>query len=203
MRFTSVLFYIALTVLFLSSAGLQAAIPAGKMTLTTSSDKAMSAFLQGRDLAEKLKAQESIQYFQQAVQQDPKFAVAYLNLAFVEPNAQDFFDDLKKAVSLAGQASEPERWWILATDAGTKGQPVLQGQYFQKLVAALPNDERAHNLLAVYFFGLQQYDKSVQELQKAVSINPSFSRPTTCSATDTAFWKSMTTPRRHFGNTLS
>lgn len=152
-----------------------ASAQSGKMPITTSSEKAKTAFLKGRDQAEKLKGQESIQYFQQAIKEDPKFAIAYLNLAFVEPSAQGFFDDLAKAVELSDQCSETEKLWILSTDAGLKALPKKQGEYLEQLVLKLPQDERAHQLLGTYYFGQQQYNSAVQELQKAVTINAEFS----------------------------
>jgi tetratricopeptide (TPR) repeat protein len=152
-----------------------AADQAGKMPITTSSEQAKTAYLHGRDLAEKLKGQESIQYFQKAVQADPNFAIAYLNLAFVQPSAQGFFDDLAKAVKLSNQCSSTEKLWIQASDAGSKALPQKQQEYLQQLVTALPQDERAHQLLGTFYFGQQQYDKAVQELQKAVAINANFS----------------------------
>ena len=151
-----------------------AAGPSGKLPITTSSEKAKSEYLKGLDLADKLRGQDSSEYFRRATQEDPKFAIAYLNLAFTEPSADAFFKDVSQAVANAGSASEGERLWILSTDAASKGQPNKQGEYLQKLVAAYPQDERAHNLLAVYYFGLQQYDNAIQEFQKAVTINPDF-----------------------------
>lgn len=152
-----------------------AAGQSGKLPITTSSEKAKSEYLKGLDLADKLRAQDSSEYFRRATQEDPKFAIAYLNLAFTEPSADAFFKDVSQAVANAASASEGERLWILATDAASKGQPNKQGEYLQKLVAAYPQDERAHNLLAVYYFGLQQYDNAIQEFQKAVALNPDFS----------------------------
>jgi tetratricopeptide (TPR) repeat protein len=146
----------------------------GKLPITTSSEKAKSEYLKGLDLADKLRAQDSSGYFRKATQEDPKFAVAYLNLAFTEPSRDAFFKDVNQALAHADNASEGERLWILSADAAAKGQPNKQGEYLQKLVAAYPQDERAHNLLAVYYFGLQQYDNAIREFQKAVSINPEF-----------------------------
>jgi tetratricopeptide (TPR) repeat protein len=147
----------------------------GKMPITTSSEKAKAAYLQGRDLSEKLKGQESIKYYQQAVQEDPKFAIAYLNLAFVAPSAQGFFDNLAKAVQLSDQCSATEKLWILSANAANQALPKKQGEYLEQLVTAIPQDERAHQLLGTYYFGLQKYDAAVQELQKAIAINPNFS----------------------------
>src|SRR4051812_12849260 len=68
---------------------------AGKIPVTTTSDEARKEFLQGRDLAEKLLIQDSIQHFDKAISLDPSFAIAELNRANVSPTAVEFFDHLK------------------------------------------------------------------------------------------------------------
>ena len=90
----------------------------GKIPITTTSDEALKYFLQGRDLFEKLRFQESLQHFQQAVAADPDFAFGYLFLAFAETSAKGFFEKLNKAVALLDKASEGERLWILGVQAG-------------------------------------------------------------------------------------
>ena len=64
----------------------------------------------GRDLSEKLQAQESIEHFKKAVTLDPEFASAELALANSAPTAKDFFEHLNKAVALADKTSEGERF---------------------------------------------------------------------------------------------
>src|ERR1051325_11174001 len=76
----------------------------GKIPVTTSSEEARKEFLQGRDMAERLLAQDSLQHFDQAIPLDPNFASAELGRANASPTAKDFFDHLNKAVSLAGKA---------------------------------------------------------------------------------------------------
>src|SRR5919202_1805528 len=88
----------------------------GKIPVTSSSEEARKEFLQGRDLAERLLAQDSIQHFDKAISLDPNFALAELGRANASPTAKEFFDHLKKAVSLANKASEGERLLILATE---------------------------------------------------------------------------------------
>lgn len=147
----------------------------GKLPLTTASEKARNHYLQGLNLADTLRIQESAQHFRNAIKEDPQFAIAHLNLSFTEPNTEDFFKDLNQALKFADQASEGERLWILATDAAVKGFPNQQGEYLEKLVAKYPDDERAHHLLGTYYFGLQKYEKAIGEFEKAISINPGFS----------------------------
>ncbi|MBN2412841.1 tetratricopeptide repeat protein [candidate division KSB1 bacterium] len=149
----------------------------GKIPITTSSKEASELYLQGRDLSDRLQAQESLQYFTNAIAADTNFALGYLNLAFVVPNAKDFFTNLNKAVDLADNVSEGERAWILGVQAGVNGEPMLQREYYQKLVQEYPNDERAHNLLGIHYFGLQEWEMAITEFIKATEINPDFSQP--------------------------
>ena len=93
----------------------------GKLPISTKSKQARFYYLTGRDLNEKLRGQEAIQYFQQAVETDPEFAIAWMNLAFVTPTAIDFFKYFEKAKSLSDKVSEGERLWINAVDDGVMG----------------------------------------------------------------------------------
>src|SRR5262245_55682541 len=165
---------ITLLFVFFLCSNIFAAPESGKIPITTSSEEAKNHYLKGRDLADKLRIQDSVQHFQSAVKADPNFAAAYLNLAFAEPNGRVFIEDVNKAVSLSNKASKGELLWILAVQAGANGLPSKQGEYFENLAASYPNDERAHNLLGTYYFGLQQYDKAIQQYEKAVSINKEF-----------------------------
>lgn len=147
----------------------------GKIPVTTASEEARKEFLQGRDLAERLLAQDSIQHFDKAVALDPNFALAELGRANASPTAKEFFDHLKKAVSLAGKASEGERLLILANEAGANGEAVKQKEHLDKLVAAHPNDERAHFQLGGYHFGQQEFAKAIEHYKKATELAPNYS----------------------------
>jgi tetratricopeptide (TPR) repeat protein len=147
----------------------------GKIPVTTSSDEARKEFLQGRDLAEKLLVQDSIQHFDKAVSLDPNFALAHLNRAQVSPTGTEFFDHLKKAVSLADKASNGEKLLILGNEAGANGNAAKQKEYLDQLVAAYPNDERAHFNLGGYYFGQQDFPQAIEHYKKATELNPNYS----------------------------
>ncbi len=106
-----------------------AASDGGKIPITTKSEEAKKEFLQGRDLAEKLRAQESVAHFDKAIALDPDFASAEMARANSAPTAKDFFEHLNKAVALSGKASEGERLFILANEAGANGEVVKQKEY--------------------------------------------------------------------------
>jgi tetratricopeptide (TPR) repeat protein len=148
-----------------------------KIPITTSSNEALKYYLQGRDLAEKLRGQESIQFYEKAVAEDTNFAMGYLNLSFVVPSAKEFFKNLNKAVALADKVTEGERLWILGVQEGVNGFPLKQRENYRKLIEAYPDDERAHNLLANNYFGQQEYALAIEEYKKATGIAPGFSQP--------------------------
>ena len=74
------------------NAGAAAGSPdSGKIPVTTASDAAKKEFLQGRELAEKLQAQDSIQHFDKAISLDPNFALAELSRANAGATRQRLF----------------------------------------------------------------------------------------------------------------
>jgi tetratricopeptide (TPR) repeat protein len=147
----------------------------GKIPVTTSSDEARKAFLEGRDLNEKLLIQDSIQHFDKAISLDPNFASAELNRATVSPTGTEFFDHLKKAVALADKSSNGEKLLILATEAGANGNAARQKELLDQLAAAYPNDERAHFNLAGFYFGQQDFPQAIDHYKKATEISPTYS----------------------------
>jgi len=155
----------------------RAAAPADRIPITTSSEEARQLYLKGRDLAEKLRATDARALFQQAAGKDAGFAMAQVGLANSAGTAKEFFDAVARAVSLADKATEPEKLVVCALDAGARGEPSRQEDCLTRLVAACPDDERAHNLMGAYHFGRQDYALAIAEYEKANAINPAFSQP--------------------------
>ena len=147
----------------------------GKIAITTSSEEARKEFLAGRDLSEKLRITDSIAHYDKAIALDPNFALAELNRANVSPSAKEFFDHLKKAVALADKASDGERMLIQANDAGANANPTKQKEILEKLVAAYPNDERAHFALGGYYFGQQDFAQAITHYKRATELAPDYS----------------------------
>lgn len=149
-----------------------------KMPITTSSEKALDHYLQGRDLTDKLRGQESRTYYRKAIEADPEFAMAHLALCQAAATNKMFFEEFNKARALVNRVSDAERFQILGFEAGgIAGDPMTQRDYYTRLVKMYPNDERAHNLLAGHYFGLLDYPQAVVEYEKATKVNPDFSQP--------------------------
>lgn len=150
---------------------------ADKIPVTTASAEARQLYLKGRDLAEKLRATDARRFYEQAVEKDKNFALAYVGLANTSGTTQEFIDAVTRAASLAGGVSEGERHVIGGLEAGLKADPAGTLRHYTELVRLFPNDERALTLLGNTHFGRQEYETAIKRYEKATSINPSFSQP--------------------------
>ncbi len=148
-----------------------------KVPITTSSKKALKEYLKGRDLLEKLRATDAREHYAAAANLDPNFALAYVGLANTASTATDFFDALRRATACAGQVSEGERHIIGALEAGVNARPDEQLQHLTALVRAYPDDERARNLLGLFYQGRQEWPQAAAAFRRATEINPEFSQP--------------------------
>lgn len=103
--------------------------------------------------------------------------MAYMMRAPYQNSSQDGFNDLKKAVSLSSKVSEGERLEILGFEASVNSNRPKELEYYQKLVSLFPKDERANTLLAVFYYGQQDYQKAIDQFKKATDIAPNYSAP--------------------------
>jgi len=147
----------------------------GKIPVTTKSEEARNEFLQGRALAEKLLAQDSLVHFDRAISLDPEFASAELARCNASPTAKEFFEHQQKAVNRADKVSKGEKLLILANEAGVNGDAEKQKEYLETVVRDYPNDERAHFNLGGYYFGQQEFGQAIEHYQKATEIAPDYS----------------------------
>jgi tetratricopeptide (TPR) repeat protein len=157
------------------TASSETAAKTGKIAVTTSSEEARKEFLAGRDLSEKLRITDSLQHFDKAISLDPNFALAELSRANASPTAKEFFEHLTKAVNLSDKASDGERMLIQAAEAGANANPTKQKEILEKLVAAYPNDERAHFNLGGYYFGQQDFTQAISHYKRATELAPDYS----------------------------
>jgi tetratricopeptide (TPR) repeat protein len=170
-------FLCGLALFSLGGVAVAAETDAGKIPISTTSDEARRLYLEGRDLAEKLRATDARQRYQQALAKDPGFALAHLGLANSAASAKEFFAEVKQAAALADKVSEPERLWIRGQDAAARGDVAAVRESWTQLVKLVPGDERAHNLMGGLEFGQQNYAAAIEAYTKATTINPSFSQP--------------------------
>lgn len=142
--------------------------------ITTSSRPALTAFLEGRDLLEKLRRTESREHFARAVELDPDFALAHLYLAQTAATPSDLFPALRRGVELAGRVSAAEAHVIRAFEAGVNSQPEGQREHLEALVKLFPDEERVHFWLGAFHYGRQEWPEAIAAYEAAIRINPEF-----------------------------
>lgn len=147
---------------------------ADRVPITTASEPARNLFLEARGLNEGLKFTDAHGRCVRAIGLDPNFALAHLLACQTSATANEFFEGLQRAVDLAPKVSDAERLMILGFDAGTKGRPQEQEKAYADLVNLFPDDERVLNLLGGYYFGAQDYDRTIATYERAVAVNPAF-----------------------------
>ena len=148
--------------------------PAEKIPVTSSSQKALSSFLDGRRLFDNLRLTDAIPYFEKAIREDGKFALAHLFLAQSAGTAKTFFDEMRKAEETSGGASRAEQLMIKGFDAGANARPGVQLEMYQDLVKEYPEDERAQMLVGTAYMAQQEFPQAVEHLKKAIAIAPDF-----------------------------
>ena len=148
-----------------------------EIPISTSSAEAREAFIEGRDLNERLLRADANEYFDRALELDPEFAWAHLLAGFTGSTNQEFFDSLAKAMAFVDQVSEGERLLILAAQAGVNGEPEAQLGHLTQLVELYPADKRAHNALGGLHFGRQEYQEAIAHYQNALELDPEYSAP--------------------------
>lgn len=146
-----------------------------KIPITTNSEKAKEVYIKGLSLSDRLRGQEAVKYFEDAIALDSNFAMAYIGLAFADANPNHFFANIQKAMSLKNKVSDGERLWIEAVDAQVNNQTIELRSILKKLIDLYPDDERAYNFMGTAYFATQEYKEAIKYYLEALKINPDYS----------------------------
>jgi DNA-binding winged helix-turn-helix (wHTH) protein/Flp pilus assembly protein TadD len=148
---------------------------------TTSSLEALKAYSLGLSKYAKGDPAGAVPLFQQAIELDPAFAIAYANLgrAYQIVGPADRMDEaLRKAFALRNRTSEREKFDISSvyyqfvthqTDGAIQNCELWAQTY--------PLDFTPHRILGYEYAELGRTDQSVQEFRKAMDLDPSPSLP--------------------------
>jgi len=150
------------------------ALSAEKIPVTSSSQKALSLYLDGRRLFDNLRLTDAIPYFENALKVDGNFALAHLFLAQSAGTAKTFFEEMRKAEEASGGASHGEQLMIKGFVAGVNARPGVQLEMYQELVKEYPGDERAQMLVGTAYMAQQEFPQAVEHLKRAIDIAPEF-----------------------------
>jgi len=112
-------------------------------------------------------------YFEQALEADPKFAVARLNLgvAFL---AQQKLEPARAALEAATQQlpKDPYAWYNLGLVYKDLGEAEKGIAAFLHVIEIAPNEADAYYFAGYLYSQLQKYDEAITTFQKGLALNP-------------------------------
>ena len=162
------------TILLIVLVNLSAAQKANVMPITTASNEARELFMKGLDKFDNVELPAAAKYFDQAIAEDPDFALAYCYRAVSGGGSQVVNKNFEKARSLAGNASKGEQLLISYFDAGYRGRTVEMKKDLDKLVSMYPGDKRVMLYTAYYYYGTENYKEAIKYFKKVASIDKNF-----------------------------
>ncbi|MGI8734059.1 MAG: tetratricopeptide repeat protein [Pyrinomonadaceae bacterium] len=158
-----------LTVLFLLFISPAALLAQQKEMPLTTSKEALALFVKGRDKSENL--EDAGNLFEQAIQKDPNFALAYL---FAGRTNQEFRKNVEKAASLVDKVSPGEREWILAAKNQVDGNPAGRKMHLEQLLKLHPADKRAHSQMGFYYRSIGDDATALRHFTESVKLDKKY-----------------------------
>ncbi|HEY0701331.1 MAG TPA: protein kinase [Candidatus Acidoferrales bacterium] len=143
---------------------------------TTGSLDALKAYSQGRKIAHSGDYAGAIPYYKRAIELDPKFAVAYTNLAIQYSNLFESGaanENFTKAFELRERTSERERlvieahYYTYATGNIEKARAT-----YKRWAQAYPQDNAAYGSLAAIDLETGDYEQALKNTQEALRVSP-------------------------------
>jgi len=146
--------------------------------VTTPSLEALQAFSQARRLAASNGDPAALPLYKRAVELDPKFALAYVGVAFSYFNLNELrqaAENARKAYALREKVSDRER---LAIEGSyymfTTGELEKAAQVYELRQQSYPRDVVAPTNLVYISFSLGNWEKALQEARLAIRLNPTY-----------------------------
>lgn len=143
---------------------------------TTSSLEALKDFTQGDAIRDKGDERAALPVYQQAIDRDPNFAMAYARMGVIYSNGDErekSREYTQKAYDLRERVSEVERLYITAHyyDVGT-GELDKAVEVYQRWHETYPRDSFPPINLASIHLQLGDFEKAVTECSESIQLNP-------------------------------
>jgi tetratricopeptide (TPR) repeat protein/predicted Ser/Thr protein kinase len=153
---------------------------------TTGSLEALKAYGQAGRARQTRGDDAAVPFYEQAIQLDPNFALAYAKLGVVSSNVGRLAEantHTQKAYDLRDRVSEYERLYITWSHATrVLNDPALARTTLEMMTAAYPRDFTARNNLGVLLMGQAKYEEALKEYTTASGIAPNEPLPLSNSA---------------------
>lgn len=145
-----------------------------EIPITTYSEEARKLFLEGRELHENLRNDEARIKFDEAIEQDAGFAIAYYYRAMTPVSFADRQKYIRRAIQYASKVSDGERLMIKALEATNENEYEKAAELIGKLIELYPNDGRGYWQKAFYLNNSGMTDEAIHYFEEAIKIDKSF-----------------------------
>ena len=146
-----------------------------EIPITTQSEEARNAFIEGRELAEHFRIVEAREYFDKAIELDPDFAQAYLYRGMYYISNEDYKIHLEKAIALMDKVSEGEQLLIKQSKVNNFDDNLdEQFELRKQLVKKYPGDKRAYTLLGMSYSGRNEDAKAIAQYEAAIALDKNY-----------------------------
>jgi tetratricopeptide (TPR) repeat protein/predicted Ser/Thr protein kinase len=141
---------------------------------TTSSLEALKAYTEARRVQSEKGEAEAIPLLKHAVELDPNFALAYVDLGiFYNLQTNLAAENLRKAYELRDRVSEREKLYISASYYANVTEELEKAvQQYELWIQEYPRDEEAYNDLGAAYDALGQHEKATNGYQESLALNP-------------------------------
>jgi serine/threonine protein kinase/Tfp pilus assembly protein PilF len=146
--------------------------------ITTTSMEAYNYFLRGRESLSKFYFDEARQLLGKAVELDPTFASAYLDLSWLyfylgDTKARN--EALEKAKSFSEKATEKERLYIEAHYGYfIEGNEEKRRGILEQMAKKYPREKGVHYWLGTFYSINKFLNEAVEELNTAIKLDPNY-----------------------------
>jgi tetratricopeptide (TPR) repeat protein len=144
--------------------------------VSTDSLDAYYYFVRGKECQANQNSKDARKFFEKAVELDPRFAMAYLNLAGSLRNLGEMesgYAALKKAKKFSARATEKERLYIEGAYARLIERDFEKAfSILKKMVKKYPKEKSSHYGLANVYWYKGLFNLALEEYNKALELDP-------------------------------
>jgi tetratricopeptide (TPR) repeat protein len=166
--------YFFTTVFIVCTAQLGLIAQVKEIPVTTSSKEALSLFEKGRDKFDNQEIPAAASLFDQAIQKDTDFALAYLYRARTGGGFNVYRQNLDKAVSLEAKVSDGEKLLISYAQAFDNGNGQKLEANLDQLLKSFPEDKRVHELAGNQYFIANDFQKALDQFTKSAELDKNY-----------------------------